>query len=354
MVEFVTLDGVMQGLGSPDEDRDGGFEHGGWGAPYGDEVQQTAALDGMQGTSAYLFGRRTYQKMLSFWPQQPDDNPMAAHLNATVKYVATRTLANDQLTWSNARVLDGDLTAGIRGVKADGDGSIAVLGSGALVQELEYALELVDGYRLFLHPLLLGSGKRLFHRDRPPKAPASERRGADQHGRRHAQLRQWMTRWTHGREANGREANGREANGREANGREAKRNETEEMSCGTRHSSRACTRSGSRLPTRTGPRRSMSRRWVRDASRRADGGRRPLDRGGARRHEVLAGADPLSQGLPTGTETGVRFATDDADLAHDTLEERSVEVDDILRWPGVPAMFALRDRDGNGLEIIEA
>ncbi len=60
------------------------------------------------------------------------------------------------------------------------------------------------------------------------------------------------------------------------------------------------------------------------------------------------------EGLPTGAETGVRFATDDADLAHDTLEERSVEVDDILRWPGVPAMFALRDRDGNGLEIIEA
>ncbi len=174
VIEFVTLDGVMQGLGSPDEDRDGGFEHGGWAAPYGDEIQQAAALEGMQTTSAYLFGRRTYEKMLAFWPQQPDDNPMAAHLNATVKYVATRTLANDQLTWSNARVLDGDLAAAVRGVKADGDGDIAVLGSGALVQEL-IALELVDGYRLFLHPLLLGSGKRLFRAiDRPRRLHLSD------------------------------------------------------------------------------------------------------------------------------------------------------------------------------------
>ena len=92
VIEFVTLDGVMQGLGSPDEDREGGFEHGGWAAPYGDEIQQAAALEGMQTTSAYLFGRRTYDKMLDFWPQQPDSNPMAAHLNATPKYVATRTL----------------------------------------------------------------------------------------------------------------------------------------------------------------------------------------------------------------------------------------------------------------------
>ena len=129
VIEFVTLDGVMQGLGSPDEDRDGGFAHGGWGAPYGDEVLQAAALEGMQTTSAYLFGRRTYEKMVAFWPQQPDANPMAAHLNATPKYVATRTLDDAQLTWANARVLDGDLAPAVRQVKAEGDGSIAVLGS---------------------------------------------------------------------------------------------------------------------------------------------------------------------------------------------------------------------------------
>ncbi len=162
VIEFVTLDGVMQGLGSPDEDRDGGFAHGGWGAPYGDEVLQAAALEGMQTTSAYLFGRRTFEKMRAFWPQQPDANPMAAHLNATPKYVATRTLDDGQLGWANARVLEGDLAAGLGRAKAEGDGSIAVLGSGALVQQLS-ALELVDGYRLFLHPLLLGTGKRLFN-----------------------------------------------------------------------------------------------------------------------------------------------------------------------------------------------
>jgi dihydrofolate reductase len=167
VIEFVTLDGVMQGLGSPDEDRDGGFEHGGWAAPYGDQIQQAAALEGMQTTTAYLFGRRTYEKMLDFWPQQPDANPMAAHLNATPKYVATRTLEDAQLTWANAEVLQGDLEAGVRALLAEGDGSIAVLGSGVLVQQLA-AVGLVDGYRLFLHPLLLGTGKRLFReRDHP-------------------------------------------------------------------------------------------------------------------------------------------------------------------------------------------
>jgi dihydrofolate reductase len=99
--------------------------------------------------------------MLDFWPQQPDSNPMAAHLNATPKYVATRSLASEQLTWANSYALDGDLGPSVGGVKADGAGTISVLGSGALVQQL-IALELVDGYRLFLHPLLLGTGKRLF------------------------------------------------------------------------------------------------------------------------------------------------------------------------------------------------
>jgi dihydrofolate reductase len=167
VIEFVTLDGVMQGLGSPDEDREGGFAYGGWGAPYGDDVQRDAALEGMQTTSAYLFGRRTYEKMLAFWPEQPDTNPMAAHLRSTPKYVATRTLDDAQLTWTNSEVLQGDLVPALRRLQAEGDGTIAVLGSGNLVQQLA-ALDLVNGYRLFLHPLLLGSGKRLFgHLDQP-------------------------------------------------------------------------------------------------------------------------------------------------------------------------------------------
>jgi dihydrofolate reductase len=162
VIEFVTLDGVMQGFGSPNEDRDGGFAHGGWGAPYADHVQQSAAVDSMRADTTYLFGRRTYEKMVAFWPQQPDANPMAAQLNAATKYVATRTLDDAHLAWTNARVLQGDLAAGVRELKAAGDdGTIVVLGSGVLVQEL-IALDLVDGYRLFLHPLLLGTGKRLF------------------------------------------------------------------------------------------------------------------------------------------------------------------------------------------------
>jgi dihydrofolate reductase len=165
VIEFVTLDGVMQGLGSPDEDRDGGFEHGGWATPFFDESQAAAAVEGLRSTTAYLFGRRTYEKMIGFWPNQPDENPMAAHLNATPKHVATRTLSN--LTWSNSQVLDGELVSAVRSLKSRGDGNVAVLGSGVLVQAL-IAHDLVDGYRLFLHPLLLGTGKRLFREmDRP-------------------------------------------------------------------------------------------------------------------------------------------------------------------------------------------
>src|SRR6266508_3053970 len=165
VIECVTLDGVMQGLGSPDEDREGGFDHGGWGAQFFDDVQGAAAVEGLKSTTAYLFGRRTYEKMIGFWPSQPDENPMAALLNATPKYVASRTLTNP--TWSNSQVLEGELGPAVRDLKAQGEGNIAVLGSGVLVQDL-IANDLVDGYRLFLHPLLLGTGKRLFREmDRP-------------------------------------------------------------------------------------------------------------------------------------------------------------------------------------------
>ena len=159
LVEFVTLDGVMQGFGSPDEDRDGGFEHGGWGAAYVDEVQMQSAGEALGSTTAYLFGRRTYEKMAAFWPYQPRENPMAAHLNDTQKYVATRTLTD--LSWERASVLQGDLVPAVQELKATGEGSIVVLGSGVLARQL-MAAGLVDGYRLFLHPLLLGTGKRLF------------------------------------------------------------------------------------------------------------------------------------------------------------------------------------------------
>jgi dihydrofolate reductase len=166
LVEFITLDGVMQGLGSPDEDRDGGFEYGGWGAPYTDDVQMRAAVEAMAATTAYLLGRKTFEKMAAFWPYQPDDNPMAAHLNATPKYLATRTLREPG--WRNSYVLTGDLKEDVAKLKADGDGNVVVLGSGELVQQL-IAEDLVDEYRLFLHPLVLGTGKRLFRATDQPK-----------------------------------------------------------------------------------------------------------------------------------------------------------------------------------------
>ncbi len=166
-IEFVTLDGVMQGLGSPDEDREGGFEHGGWGAPYLDEIQMKAAGEGLMRTTAYLFGRKTYEKMLGFWPHQPESNPMASHLNRTPKHIATRTLKS--FTWTGAQALDDDLEDGVKNLKATGDGDVAILGSGVMMQEL-MRLNLVDEYRIFLHPLLLGSGKRLF-RDLPAPQP---------------------------------------------------------------------------------------------------------------------------------------------------------------------------------------
>ena len=159
MIEFLTVDGVIQGLGSPEEDTEGGFIHGGWGAPFAASIHQVTSSGGLSSTTSYLFGRKTYEKMLGFWPEQPDSNPMAAHLNGTPKYVATRTLK--ELSWTGAHVLQGELHDGVRALKAAGTGDIAILGSGALCRQL-LAEGLVDESRLFIHPLLLGSGKRLF------------------------------------------------------------------------------------------------------------------------------------------------------------------------------------------------
>jgi dihydrofolate reductase len=159
IIEFATLDGVTQGLGSPDEDTEGGFEHGGWSAPYGDEVFAKSAGQGMSETTAYLFGRKTYEKMAAHWPHQPDSNPAAASLNSAPKYVVSNTLT--EAGWAGSQVLSGDAAASVRRLKEDGDGTIAVLGSIVLVQAL-IEHDLIDEYRIFIHPLVLGTGKRLF------------------------------------------------------------------------------------------------------------------------------------------------------------------------------------------------
>jgi dihydrofolate reductase len=157
LVEFVTLDGVMQGFHNADEE--GGFRHSGWGDAYADESIFRAGAGGMQATTSYLFGRRTYEEMTRFWPHQPDSNPIAAGLNRAPKYVATRTL--EELTWSNTRRLEGELVSAVQQLKETTEGGIVVLGSGRLAEQLLQA-DLVDALRLFVHPLVLGSGRRLF------------------------------------------------------------------------------------------------------------------------------------------------------------------------------------------------
>jgi len=165
IVEFLTLDGVMQGFGGPDEDREGGFEHGGWGAPYASEEIGQRAGQGIGATTAYLFGRKTYEHMAAHWPNEPDEDPIARHLNATPKYVVTRTLTS--LDWAGSQILGGDVVESVNDLKCRGDGFITVLGSGELAQTLiEHGL--IDDYRLFVHPLVLGTGKRLFRETSRP------------------------------------------------------------------------------------------------------------------------------------------------------------------------------------------
>lgn len=162
VIEFLSLDGVMQGLGSPDEDTEGGFKHGGWGAQYRDEALGADATKGLARTGAYLFGRKTYEKMAAYWPTAPSDDPFGAHLNATPKYVASRTPRS--LDWQNSTLLKGDVAAAVAELKREPGNNIAVLGSGDLVQTL-IKNDLVDGYVLFVHPIVLGGGKRLFRDD---------------------------------------------------------------------------------------------------------------------------------------------------------------------------------------------
>jgi dihydrofolate reductase len=159
-IEFTTLDGVMQGLGSPDEDTEGGFEWGGWGARYAEALTGAASPD-LSSTTAYLFGRKTYEKMAAYWPYQGNENPIAAHLNSTRKFVASTTLTS--APWGNetAEILSQDLAREVVALKHQQRGSIAILGSGVMVDTL-LRLALIDELRLYVHPLLLGTGKKLF------------------------------------------------------------------------------------------------------------------------------------------------------------------------------------------------
>src|SRR6266498_4174573 len=156
----VTLDGVMQAPGRPDEDRRGGFEHGGWATPYADPVMGSVAAEGMAQGGALLLGRRTYEDFYAFWPNQPEPNPFTAVLDNSQKYVASTTL-QEPLAWSNSTLLQSDAAEAVARLKQQPGKDIVVLGSGELVQSL-LRRNLVDEYVLLIHPLVLGSGRRLF------------------------------------------------------------------------------------------------------------------------------------------------------------------------------------------------
>ena len=160
----VSVDGVMQGLGGPDEDRSGGFERGGWAMPYFDE--ETAALVGQvyQRADAFLFGRRTYETFAGSWGTgswgaNQGDNPISAALNTRPKYVASTTLTDPQ--WGDTTVLSGEVAAAVGELKAKPGGELQVVGSLSLVRWL-LDNDLVDEITLLTYPVVVGQGTRLF------------------------------------------------------------------------------------------------------------------------------------------------------------------------------------------------
>ena len=164
VMNHVTLDGVMQGPGRPEEDTRGGFTQGGWGRrstvpgdAAGKAMGERMAAGG--GLAGWLFGRRTYEGLLSYWNQQPD-SPFGPMLNNAPKYVASTTL-KEPLPWPNSTLLSGDIADAVGALKAQSAGVLAIMGSGQLIGSL-MAADLIDEYLLMIHPLVLGSGRRLF------------------------------------------------------------------------------------------------------------------------------------------------------------------------------------------------
>jgi dihydrofolate reductase len=158
---MVTVDGVMQGLGAPDEDRSGGFERGGWQAPLFDNEATTFLNQIYERADAFLFGRRTYEIFAGSWGMwdDPGSNPIWTALNSRPKYVASTTLTDPQ--WADTTVLSGEVTAAIGELKAKPGGELQVHGSGALIRSL-LDHDLVDEMILFICPVVVGQGKRLF------------------------------------------------------------------------------------------------------------------------------------------------------------------------------------------------
>ena len=163
VMNHVTLDGVMQGPGRPDEDTRGGFTQGGWGQrstsagdATGEAMRERMAAGG--GLAGWLFGRRTYEELLAAWNAR--GGPFKEALNSSRKYVASTTL-EEPLPWPNSTLLHGDIVDALRALKGETSGVLAIMGSGVLIGSL-MAADLIDEYLLMIHPLVLGSGRRLF------------------------------------------------------------------------------------------------------------------------------------------------------------------------------------------------
>jgi dihydrofolate reductase len=160
VTNFLTLDGVMQSPGHVDEDRRGGFDQGGWAPPYFDEVFGQVMGEGISRGGSMLFGRFTYEKMRAGWENGPEDSPFTKLMNERRKYVASTSL-EAPLGWQNSTLLEGDVPEAVARLKDELEEDIAILGSGELLQSL-IPHGLIDSYVLPIHPLVLGSGRRMF------------------------------------------------------------------------------------------------------------------------------------------------------------------------------------------------
>ncbi|MFI8106808.1 dihydrofolate reductase family protein [Streptomyces sp. NPDC086023] len=165
ITEFISLDGIVQAPGGPEEDTDGGFAHGGWTHPFFDPEVVGGAFDSaLAGAEALLFGRRTWQNMAAAWPERAGD-PFADRMNSIQKYVVSDTLGDDKLTWENTvRIPGAEAVAGIRELRDRDGGDLVVMGSPTLARTL-ISEGLADELRLMTMPVLLGGGKSLFPAD---------------------------------------------------------------------------------------------------------------------------------------------------------------------------------------------
>jgi dihydrofolate reductase len=162
--EWMTLDGVIQAPGQADEDRTGGFQHGGWHVGYFDDLAQRQVVDSVVKAGGFLLGRRTYEIFAAHWPNaSEEEQALAEPLNTKPKYVASRTLA-EPLEWQNSRVLQGDVAEAVAALKQEDGEDLHVIGSSQLVQTL-VERDLVDEFRVMIDPLVVGGGKRLFRDD---------------------------------------------------------------------------------------------------------------------------------------------------------------------------------------------